>query len=448
MGSSKEGGGLVLLFLRSQIVIVLTALICTLEFTNPLSAAPLSLNECYQKVLEKRETLKQRQAEIQGAEARYDQAIAELFPRVAINANQRYRDNPFFGSLTRGSFNDPSTGLPRSRVLGRSLFETSATLSQPLFRGFREFALSRASEAEQAALRQQLIRDKQLVYLDVADLYYQILLYQEQELALSRSQQIFRLRIKEIKEFIALGKSKESEQFAAEAELAQQALTKVQTRRILAATREMLSSLLGRSALDLELAPLATVQDTPHIEPLLVKINERSDIRARNESERMVAELITAEQRNWWPTLDLDLSSIQIDDPNRNRDWEALMRLSIPVFDGGRINARVAEQQARLLRAQAESLEQQRIAEQELRVSHQNLLHAKSALKEARALLEARQKSYNAQIIDYRAGRVTNLDVLNALNLLQQSELSLIESRFTEANEYARLRVASGEIET
>lgn len=432
--------------LRSLVFFLLSALIGILGLPNYLCATPLSLNDCYQQVLERRETLKQREADIEGAQARYDQAVAELFPRVAINANQRYRDNPFYGSLTRGTFNDPSTGLPRSRVLGRSLSEVSATLSQPLFRGFREFALSRASEAEQASLRQQLIRDRQLVYLDVADLFYQILLYQEQESALSRTQQTFRLRVKELKEFIALGKSKESEQFAAEAELAQQALTKEQTRRLLVASREVLSSLLGISVSDIELVQLQENQAIPLVGQLLLKAKNRSDILARQQSERMINELISAEKRNWWPSLDLDLTSIQVDDPNRNRDWEALMRLSIPVFDGGRISSRVAEQQARLKRAQAESAEQYRIAEQEVRVSHQNLFHSHSASKQARELLQARQKSYLAQLSDYRSGRVTNLDVLNALSLLQQSELSLIESRFTEANDHARLRVASGEI--
>jgi outer membrane protein len=409
-------------------------------------ATPLTLDECYAKVIAERETLKVRQADIQAAEARYDQAFAEFYPRLTVNANQRYRDNPFFGSLSRLGFRDPSTGLPPSRVLGKSLFETTVNVTQPLFRGFREFAFSRASEAEKASFAQQLIRDRQLVYLDVADLYYQQLLYQEQEKALTRSQETLRLRIKELKDFISLGKSKESEQFAAEAELAQQGLTKEQTKKALAATREILASLLGTIGTEIELSPIEPRKDTPTIENLLLKTQERADIRARVEVERMMMELVIAEKGNWWPTLDLDLASIQVDDPNRNRDWEALMRLSIPVFDGGRISSRVAEREALYKRAQAESAEQRRLAEQEVRVSYQNLLHAKSARTEAQSLLNARQKSYHAQVSDYRAGRVTNLDVLTALNLLQQSELTLIEARFTEANDYARLSVASGEI--
>lgn len=431
-------------FLIARVFISLSIL---LNLINSSFAAPLSLEDCYRQVVAGRETLEQREADISAAQARYDQAVAELFPRLAVNTNRRYRDNAAFGSLNRGGFSDPSTGLPPTRLLGKSQYEVTINLTQPLFRGFREYAIARASTAERASIAQLLLRDKQLLYLDVADLYYQQLLYQDQVTALARSQQTLKLRVTELKEFIQLGKSKESELFAAEAELAQQNVTKEQTKRALAATQEVLSSLMKSPGIMIELAPIQLPTEIPNIDQLLSMIKSRADIQARVESERMISELITAEQRNWWPTIDLDLTSIQVDDPNRNRDWEALMRMSIPIFDGGRISSRVAEQEARLKRAQAESAEQRRLADQEVRVSFQNLVHSRNARLEAQNLLNARQKSYSAQLNDYRAGRVTNLDVLTALNLLQQSELSLIESRFTEANDRARLKVASGEVE-
>ncbi len=409
-------------------------------------AAPLTLNDCYQIALKERETLKQRAADIQAAQARYQQSLAELYPQLGIGANQRMRDNPDFGSLTRGSFNDPQTGLPRtSRTLGRTQFEGLVTLTQPIFRGFREFALTRASDAERESLAHQYERDKQLLYTDVASLYYQILLYQDQEKAIASGEKTRQDRLKELGQFAELGKSRQSEIHAAQADLAQQSLLKQRTRRSRDTLREVLASLLRLSSSNMELAAAAQPRAVPSLNMLLTNIKNREDVQAARLNRQMSEELITAEERAWWPSINFDMNGYVVDDPNRHRDWDMVVRMSMPVFDGGRIAGRVAEKQAQLLRSQSELAERSRLAEQEVREAYVSMERSREAIEQAKELYKARQKSVQSQQEDYRNGQVTNLDVMNALSLLQVSELDLIETKYAYANDVARVTVSAGE---
>ena len=80
----------------------------------------------------------------------------------------------------------------------------------------------------------------------------------------------------------------------------------------------------------------------------------------------------------------------------------------------------------------------------EVRAAHRDLgssISAARALEKAAALAEANAK---AQAEDYRLGQVTNLDVLGALNTLQQARLQLSRARLDAYWANVRLNVAAG----
>lgn len=273
-----------------------------------------------------------------------------------------------------------------------------------------------------------------------------MLLFQDQEISITQGEKIFENRIKELNDFIALGKSKDSEVHAAEADLAQQRLAKERTRRSKDASREVLGSLLRIPTTSLQLSPAPVVVAPTSILPFLDKIKRRADVRAAELSEQISRELITAEERAWWPAINLDANAYAIDDPNRHRDWDMLLRFNMPIFDGGRINSRVAERQAELARRQSEYAERARIAEMEVRQSFVRVEHSKIAMEEAKALQIARKKNFQSQQADYKNGRVTNLDVMNALTMLQVAELEVIGTSYTFANDVSQLQLAAGEV--
>ncbi|RIL09787.1 MAG: hypothetical protein DCC75_05775 [Proteobacteria bacterium] len=422
---------------------LLTGLLCWPG--QPALSEPLSLKQCYERAIAESNQLKIRGQEVLIAEAQYQQAMAELYPEIFLEGFQRYRDNEDFGSISSGSFDDPSSGMRRSRSLGRSQFEGLITVSQPLFRGFQELLFAEASKTEARSFVLEKERDRQLLLSDAADLYFQILLLQDQKNVISEIENTLRKRITELQEFLKLGKSRESEVLAAEGDVALQILLRTRTERALAAAREVMGSLIGIKAESVELAVAHPAGLPEPVETLLARLDQRPDLRAKTELQRSLELSAEAESRSYWPSLSLDSAAYPYEDPDRNRDWEVGLRLNVPIYQGGRIDARISEIEAQrgLVRYQQDEI--LRLAKRDLRESFQKLNGSLAEIQRAIELREKRRKNYESQRHDYTLGVVTNLEVLNALAELQNSELELLQARSAAALERVRLDVIVGD---
>jgi outer membrane protein TolC len=98
--------------------------------------------------------------------------------------------------------------------------------------------------------------------------------------------------------------------------------------------------------------------------------------------------------------------------------WDARMDVRVPLFSGGSVMARVSEADAGLkaARLQLELLER-RVAH-DVRTAHRDLASAVDESAALDAAADAAQKSYDTLKEEYTLGLVTNLDVLQAMDLL------------------------------
>ena len=426
-------------------------LLVILSFLLPLAIAwgeePFSLKECYTLARAQSEKLQIGTAEIAIAEAQYRQALSAIYPQLMFGVEQRFRDNEDFGRVTRAGSSvddaaDSSGGARES--LGKTQLEGVARLTQPLFTGFRDMYISRGMKKTEQALNQEHTRQRELLFLDVAELFFQYILFDSDLKVFEKTEELLRERIKALAEFVALGKSRESEVLAAQSELADLNSTKERTTGALASTQELLAFLTGRASA--ELSPKRESVAGVHLglEESLARARQRADLKASELRVEAQQHFVTSAERQRWPRLELEGNAYPFEDPDRNRDWDVLLRFELPIFEGGRIEAKTEEQLAKLRIAELSRKERERIAEREVRVAFSELSAARAEIAALRKLLNTSKRNFTSQSKDYELGVVTNLEVLQSIRQVNEAQRRLIGAQVRSELNYHRLQVASG----
>jgi outer membrane protein len=401
----------------------------------------LSLPQAYELALKQSEPLMRNAEEVKAAEARYKEAWSHLYPQVHFGVTQRLRDG---SSDSNGGSSGVSFTETGTSSRSKHPFQTSLTVEQPLFTGFRDFYIIEAAEFDINASRYDQTRHTELLYSDVADIFLQIVYFEKVLKLYDKTDQVLGERISDLKRFIDLGKSRASEIEAAEADRADLGAAKAQTQGLLDASREMLAFLVGRPAAELALSSDNVPYLPPGLDELIASSRNRSDIRAASERVSGAGKELIASERERWPVVSLTGNAYPYSDPDDNRNWDLLVKMDLPIFEGGGIDARVEQSRAKERSAELSAQELRRIAEREVRVSYSQVTAARSEAARLKKLLEATRKNYQSQRKDYELGVVTNLEVLDAIRSVQNAERRLLEAETTISRNFVRLQVAAG----
>ena len=179
------------------------------------------------------------------------------------------------------------------------------------------------------------------------------------------------------------------------------------------------------------------------MEEVLSRLKDRSDLRAQKEDVAAKKWRIRYQKGFYWPTADLaGQYYTQRSTFLQDVDWDVVLSVQVPLFQGGTVSAAVREAQAAYRQSVLVLEEMERRAAHAVRRTHGEL---SAAVRETQALDEAAraaQKSYDALLEEYRLGLVTNLDVLQALDLLQAQKNAREAARLKAKRLFIQLNVA------
>ncbi len=418
----------------------------------PLTAAhseSLSLEDCFKLAVVQSESLERKELDIKRAEAVYQEAVSALYPSVHAIGNQRWRNSERFGRVTGSSTTIGNEGPGGSVTSGSSQSKHPAeamfNVKQPLFTGFRDQFIARATKSRIEALGFEKTRARELLFQDLSTVFHQTRYYEEDLKLLKKSRGVFDRRIKELQDFINLGKSRESELEAARSQLAQLLATSARVEGLWSASKEMVAFLVGRDSSTFDLIPLdKSSLNLLSLDELIVQGKVRADVQAADLNQKSAFQERRAAEREKWPLLSVEGNFYPYEDPDTNRDWDVLMKLDVPLYEGGGIEARIAQSRADELSAKAAMRETRRIAEREIRVAFSQIKSSQKEVSQLESLVSTSRKNYESQTADYKNGVVTNLDVLNAITTVQDAERSLLEARTNLLINQDKLQVAVG----
>ena len=388
-----------------------------------------NLQDCYRLALKRSETIAIKKEIIKEAEGHFLQSFSGVMPDLTFSYSDKRQHGP-------GDSNFSLNEVPEAKL----------SFSQNLFAGFKEFASIAVGGAEKRRRRQDEIRAKQLLFTDVSDAFYLFLNYQEEIKVMNNVAAALQERIDELQKREQLGRSRPSEVASAEARLSRLEADLELLESQQEVSRQLLEFLTGESV-------EAVVDEEKETEPLvseqdyLAKADIRPDVRSAYEAWRAALHQVTIAKAGFWPTVGLDGNYYTKRVGNAsNVDWDITFSVDVPISRGtedfGKVKiARAQENQAELLYQQAK-----RNAALEIKNAYTRL---KTTLNRTEALakaLKASEKNFELQLEDYRLNLVNNLEVLQALEGLEDARRDFITVKNEAKRLYWDLRVAIGDI--
>jgi len=370
---------------------------------------------------------------IHQAEERNRQARAAVLPTVSGVATYTRQDDP-----------PPSASLTTPSNLTQQTV-TKLTATQPLFRGFREFAALRQTRSLLDAQDADYRHARLLLFKDVAQNYFGVLSLEQELRNLDEEIRQNQERETDIQARIRIGRSRASEVLNVQAAISTLRAQQEQLQGQLRVARESFAFLSGlEAATPLEDSAALPVALDP-LDRYMAKIDARPDVQGSQRRLMATRENVKIAEGAHLPSLDLN-GNYYFERPGYLNDikWDVQLALTVPLFAGGSTQSKVREAASQASQAELNASQVRRQAEQEIRSLHEGVTFGLSQLAALEKSTEAARKSYEAQRREYQYGLVTNLDVLLALTTYQQNQRALDRARFTVKLDYQRLQAVAG----
>lgn len=338
-----------------------------------LAEAPLSLAAAVESALAAHPALAAARAELAAAGAGLSESRAAWLPALGISGTATRYEEPMVATPLHGF------GPGLLPVFDRTLVQGAGTLSYTLFDGPGRPARIRQSRALSAAAAARLDADAQAIAAGTVRAYLEALSQAEQLAAQDARLAALAAEAERIAQREAVGKAAAVERLRLDATVAAAGAQRVHLATGLDLAERELARLSGRPLAECRrarLLPVALRSEEPPAGagpggPTLVEADARIAAAAAGAGLARSAR---------WPQLKLAANLLAYDSPAIDplSEWNAGLSVSLPLFTGGALSARVAQAEAALAasRARREALRLASSAEDE---------RARRALDEARA---------------------------------------------------------------
>lgn len=410
------------------------------EAPAPPSAVPatMTLEEAWTRALKEGLAVERARAEVGFATAQKKGAFSLVLPRISVAANAIRNSD----EVTFGSAEDSRTILPRND------WSLRATLTQPLFAGLREKRAYDQAKVGIESARQGLRASEDEILLRVAADYLAVVFGDALMEVERRSIELAGNRKKQATDFFEAGESTRVEVLQAEAAL------KAAERRLVTA-QQARDRAAGGLRVELGLDGEIRVQEpegtlpplAPEAELVAQALESRPGLR-RAQSDVTIADLeVKKQQGAYLPVLTADAGYVRQKTTFPKDEYGfAALRLTVPLFQGGEVGARVAAARERQRQAELALEEARRQVKEEVRTALLDLEAATRSLALAEEQLAAAQAQYD-QVFDlYRGQEATALDVETAENGLAEARRASVTERLQRKLAALRVRFAAGSL--
>ncbi len=389
------------------------------------------------------------------AQARSDSSFGERLPVLkAVAGYTHYNDDQ---RLIAARYN----GEPG--VFSDDLAAADLTLSLPLFTGGRLINQVKAAELLHQATVQRLARSRQELTFNVTSVFFNILAQQKVLESLEFSRRVLEENVRRVDALIAAQKAARVDRLRTEVRLADVQQRWVRESNVMAIQYRVFANLLGLGgapndppAIQGELVPEPQAEIPDCSTALALARSRRGDFLAAQSALEAQARNVDAARAGHLPTVSLvgsygkrwALGETTGPPRGGGDDSEDVGRIGVvielPLFEGGRTEARIREQLARL------AAEQNRLHKLELQICLDtetallNIQSARERIDATRKAVEQARESLRIEGLKYDAGKGAILDVLDAERALLDSQTNYYRAVTDFHTALAQLRLATG----
>lgn len=386
---------------------VILAVLSFIYFTDVKAA--ISLKESFEAARLNMESIKRAEAAVNQSEELKNRARAAVLPTISG-----------VGSYTKL---DPPEAAGNSPFLLTRQYSYALRLTQPLLRGG---TVSAYQLAEENILLSKYQRDATEVnlYQLVINAYYNLAIAQMDVKNVEQLLKFSRERVKEISERTKIGRSRKGELVEAEAQLHIADSQYQQTLITLQQAERTFEFYTNKKAEEIVLDKNIPEVRTPMSE-FIKKSLTRPDVQAVRQETRVADKQVQVAKGGHYPQLDLN-SNYYFDRTGilATSEWDVGLAVVIPIFQGGAVQASVREAVEGKRIAELRTSETVRAAERDVMINYQNIQKIQVQLKSLKEALKKSEEGYRLNKKDYSYGLVTNLDVLQSLNVFIETKRS------------------------
>jgi len=402
----------------------------------------MTLERCIEIALRNNPELAASDWDVAASIARLKQAQASRWPSLSVEGSmQQYLDNqrliPTRYNGEPGDFDD--------QILREDL-----VLKLPIFTGGRITNEIHAAELLRQAQEGTLTRTRDELVFNVSSTFYAILGQRKVLRSIEFSMQAMEENRKQVAELLAVQKTAKVDLLRTEVRQADLKQGLVREENVLAIQKRVLANLLGldyrSDRLEFEGQLQFEPVDYDADRLLAAALQDRPDYLAATSRLEAQARRVDIARADHWPTVSvLGAYGLRADFKGDEDDAGNVgLGMSIPLFEGGRVVARVNEEKAALAAAQ----ERLRRLELQIRLEVETaLLDVRSNSERVKAVgkaIEQAKESLRIERMKYDLGMGAIVDVLDAQSALLQSETGYYRALADFRSAIARLRLATG----
>jgi outer membrane protein len=401
---------------------------------GPALAQPRTLTDALAMAYSTNPTLLAARAQLRSVDENVPQALAGWRPTVTYNAAVGYADGNLrtIGTVAGLGVNTPSTTQSNYTRQNRDEFQENATITQPLYRGGRTAAQTHNAENRVLAQRGRLIATEQQVFSDTVNAFVNVIQSQQLLQLDINNEQVLARQLQATNDRFRVGEITRTDVAQAEAALSAARATRQTAEGNVQTSRATYRRQVGEVPNQLvEPQPIALPVKTGPEAAQLAAANNPSvvftmfDLAAQKDSVDLAISGLM-------PTVTGTATAFRQDNTNfprsRSIGAQALLNLSVPIYQGGAEYAAVRQQRQLEEQARRTVDDTRRQAIQAATSSWETLVAARSTIQSTRDQIRANQIALEGTEREAIVGSRTTLDVLNAQQLLLQSRTTLVQN--------------------
>ena len=332
-------------------------------------------------------------------------------------------------------------------VVSRSNQNTvKLSLSQPLFRGFRDFAALRQKGDQVEAQNFTLQNAAKQLFYDLATAFYNVLLQKGDEKNYLNEIEVNQKRLKELQAFYRIGRSQLSDVLTLKSNISSLEAQLESTRTQLETAKDVLAYMTGWNR-DSALQDLETIPgESSPVTAYLSLMDRRPDIRLAVANVQSFEEGVPIARGAHFPSADIFGDYYLVAPQNvKTPDWDIQFLLTIPIFQGGVIQSQVRQALSAVRQYNHLLSDARKTAEEEIRTFYDAFVGDQRQMNKLTETVVITRETYEVEVRDYRNGLLTNLDVLQAITTFQDSQRLLDRQRTLVKLDAAKLQAATAQ---
>ena len=408
------------------------------------NATRLTLPQAYQRALVHNQDIVSSRENVVQARNEVDEATSGLYPQLSARGEytrqkelQEESTNPITGETIPGTPEGYGTA--------------SLQLDQHLYQGGKRWSGREAAQEALESSRAEHFRNMQQILFRVASSYYEVLLgrrsIQIAESALERAE----THLERARGRREVGVTTQSDVLRAEVQVFRTEEQLEQARNQYHVARERLALEMGvkDTPPELEHPDERRISGNATVRDLYSRaLSNRKDLQGLKNRIDATRASKEAEKADYFPRLSAHGSYTRTDEPDifqdNREDWRASLRLTYPLFTGGREQAQLEKARSELVQVRSKLSRLKREIREQVRSVYLDIETQRSVIRKLEKQVQSAKRNYKQVTAQFEEGAASSVDQVDAFTTLNETKNRLAQARYSYQLDMVRLDLSTG----